>query len=110
MSGKKAIIKLLYVQINGESVGVLHRKSSGELEFKYTSDWMQKDEAGPISLSLPFSLSSHKGSVVSNYFENLLPANKNILERIQARFQARSTRCFDLLEHIGGIALVRCNC
>lgn len=100
MDRKKAI-KSLYVYINGESVGILHRQSTGELEFKYTTDWIQNSEAYPISLSLPLSVRSHKGSVVSNFFENLLPDNKNILERIQARFQAKSTRCFDLLEHIG---------
>jgi len=42
-----------------------------------------------------------RGTVVDNYFDNLLPDNPAIRRRIRERFGTRSTQAFDLLEAIG---------
>src|SRR5690606_1486786 len=57
----------------------------------------------PLSLSLPLlpSGESHRGEVVANYFENLLPDSSDIRTRIRDRFGLRSTETFELLQAIG---------
>jgi serine/threonine-protein kinase HipA len=50
---------------------------------------------------MPLSQRVFSGDVVENFFENLLPDSQPIRSRIQTRFSARSSRCFDLLWHVG---------
>ena len=45
--------------------------------------------------------SEHRGPVVDNYFDNLLPDNEAIRQRIRARYSTRSTEAFELLTAIG---------
>jgi len=42
-----------------------------------------------------------RGPLVDYFFDNLLPDNPDIRNRIRDRFQIQSTRAFDLLEEIG---------
>ena len=95
----------LYVFMNGRKVGRLTKTSSGMLQFSYFEEWLNWDLGRPLSLSLPLTQETYTGEVVENYFDNLLPDSQPIRNRIQARFAARSNRCFDLLWHWGGIAL-----
>lgn len=95
-------MKVLYVYMNGYEVGEYVQLQSGSQEFYYSESWLDKRElAVPLSLSLPLTEKKHSGARVYNYFENLLPENKKILERIQARLGAESDRPFDLLSYIG---------
>ena len=80
----------LYVYMNGMRVGTLIRESSGQLIFTYDQDWINWEDTRPISLSMPLTEIPYKGQVVDSYFENLLPDNDLIRERIQARFKAPS--------------------
>lgn len=101
MVGKK-LSQTLYVFMNGTRVGVLTRKVTGELQFQYDELWLQHPARRPISLSMsPLTEVPFTGEKVENFFDNLLPDNENIRRRIRARFQARSTQCFDLLSEIG---------
>lgn len=92
----------LYVYMNGVSVGTLVRESTGRLAFTYDLDWLNSKESRPISLSMPLTEIPYKGQVADYYFENLLPDSELIRDRIQARFNAPSKKCFDLLSFIGG--------
>ncbi len=92
----------LYVYMNGISVGTLVRESTGQLIFTYDHSWLNLKNNRPISLSMPLTEIPYKGHIVDCYFENLLPDNELIRERIQARFNAPSKKCFDLLSFIGG--------
>ncbi len=92
----------LFVYMNGYEVGEYIQHKSGMQEFIYSDSWLEhKDLAIPLSLSLPLTEKKHKGDNVYNYFANLLPDNKDIRERIQARFGAKTDRPFDLLSIIG---------
>jgi len=91
----------LYVFMNGRKVGRLTRTSSGRLQFSYCEEWLSWDLGRPLSLSLPLTQETYSGEVVENYFDNLLPDSQPIRNRIQAKFAARSNRCFDLLWHVG---------
>jgi len=95
-------IKMLYIYMNGERVGTLEYKSSSALFFSYHASWLQSELARPISLSMPLSEKIFSGDLVYNFFDNLLPDNLDIRNRIQARFGAKTNKCFDLLSYIGG--------
>ena len=99
--GRKSKQSKLFLYLNKQHVGVLQRISSGKLSLIYDQDWLESPEALPISLSLPLQEAPHEGERVDNFFDNLLPDNESIRNRIQRRFAAPSNSCFDLLTHIG---------
>ena len=93
----------LGVWMNGEYVGVWHTSRAGMSTFSYDPDWSRSPSARPLSLSLPMTAgdSAHRGDVVINYFENLLPDSVAIRKRLSERFRTGSTGAFDLLTAIG---------
>lgn len=91
----------LYVYMNGYEVGEYIQRRSGAQEFVYGDSWFQRSGAVPLSLSLPLTDKTHKGDIVYNYFDNLLPDSMDIRNRIQARFGAKTNQPFDLLSYIG---------
>jgi serine/threonine-protein kinase HipA len=95
-------IRRLGVWMNGERVGDWHLARGHGHEFVYAESWVGATNTRPISLSLPLRVSQEpyrKG--VQEFFDNLLPDNRQIRERIQRRFAARSSAAFDLLLEIG---------
>jgi len=91
----------LFVFMNGHDVGRYIQHRSGAQEFVYNNLWQNAEYAIPISLSMPLTETKHKGDVVYNFFDNLLPDNKEIRQRIQSRFGTKTDRAFDLLTSIG---------
>lgn len=91
----------LYAYMNGRKVGCLTRTAGGKLLFSYCEEWLGWELRRPLSLSMPLTQESYSGDLVENFFDNLLPDSQPIRNRIQARFAARSNRCFDLLWHVG---------
>jgi serine/threonine-protein kinase HipA len=97
--GRKKTGKVLNVFLNGASVGLLKKDSSGQISFKYGEEWIQEGFA--ISQSLPIQEQEYKGEIVSRYFDNLLPDNDEIKKLVAQKFGAESTRPFDILEVVG---------
>ncbi|WP_017222051.1 type II toxin-antitoxin system HipA family toxin [Moritella dasanensis] len=91
----------LNVAMNGYLVGVLAKTATGAHIFTYSSDWLSQTGARPISLSLPLRTAPYKGDAVFNFFDNLLPDNIQVRERVVARHGANSSQPFDLLAEIG---------
>mgnify|MGYP000397713511 FL=1 len=91
----------LNVSLNGIKVGVLSKDKNGGLHFSYTNEWMERSGARPISLSLPITKQDYSGDVVYNFFDNLLPDNPEIRNKVQARFDVETGHSFDLLAAIG---------
>jgi len=91
----------LDVYMNGYLVGIFSRKGSGAHVFQYASSWLQQAGNRPISLSLPLQLKPFEGDVVYNFFDNLLPDNMEIRNRILIRYKTETTQPFDLLNKIG---------
>lgn len=89
--------------MNGESVGLWSFTSHGTQEFSYDPSWNESPSARPISLSMPLRPASepYRGRSVEAFFDNLLPDNQRIRERLQRRFRAPSADAFDLLTEIG---------
>jgi HipA-like protein len=82
-------------------VGTWHAHR-GTHSFTYTPTWPASEKSRPLSLSLPLTRTLEiKGDVVANYFDNLLPDNDRIRERIGRRFKTKTLDAFALLEAIG---------
>lgn len=93
--------RTLGVWMNGLRVGSLTMSTAGALAFRYVTDWLETPGARPVSLSMPLQYQAHSGELAYNFFDNLLPDNKQIRDRIQARFKAPTSHPFDLLSAIG---------
>ena len=93
----------LNVWMNGQMVGQWSHTRSKTPVFQYDVDWMRAPAARSLSLSMPMTAGNgeHRGQVVENFFENLLPENVKIRQRIRRRFGTQSTRAFELLTAIG---------
>lgn len=50
---------------------------------------------------MPLQLQEYQGDCVYNFFDNLLPDNTEIRNRIVSRYNANSNQPFDLLAAIG---------
>lgn len=87
--------------LNNRLVGQLNREKSGAIFFQYDQSWLSWQHAMPISLSLPLSENRYKGAEVLAVFDNLLPDNDNIRERIAAKREASGTDAYSLLSKIG---------
>ncbi len=97
--GRKKLVQTLNVYLGPRKIGILTRNADGSILFKYDEEWITDGYA--ISLSLPLPDRVFTGERASFYFDNLLPDNKAILEAVARKFEAPSTRSFDLLSAIG---------
>ena len=91
----------LDVYMNGYKVGIFARDGTGSHQFHYVDEWLSQPGNRPISLSMPLRHQPYIGDEVYNFFDNLLPDNPEIRNRILARYHADSTQPFDLLAKVG---------
>lgn len=96
---RKSIVLSLWM--NGIAVGTWKVDSADRHHLIYDAGWLESNRGRPVSLSMPLRPAAYSGDVVRNFFENLLPDNRLIRERLQARFHARSTSAQDLLAEVG---------
>lgn len=93
----------LNVWMNGQLVGEWSNTRNRVSVFKYDSGWLRSRQSRPLSLSMPMTAGNgeHRGAVVENYFDNLLPDNEEIRKRLRTRYATKSTNAFELLTAIG---------
>jgi serine/threonine-protein kinase HipA len=94
-------IVTLTLLTNGRLVVYLRKSLGGAMSFQYTQEWLDDNDAQPVSLSLPLHSKIYEGDRVYNFFDNLLPDSEGIRARIQTRFQISTSQPFDLLRAIG---------
>lgn len=88
--------------MNGLLAGAWGVDSKGQHHFSYDEEWLQSEQGRPISLSMPLRPGArYSSAIVQHFFENLLPDNRLIRERIQARYNTATTSAQDLLAEIG---------
>lgn len=77
--------------------------SAGVPRLQYDPEWVASSVGRALSLSLPFVPGNHphRGDVVENYFDNLLPDSVEIRKRLQTKFGCRTPETFNLLTAIG---------
>lgn len=93
----------LRVWMNGMEVASWQEGARTGPRLTYLPAWLESEQPRPLSLSLPLlpAGESHRGPRVTDYFDNLLPDNNVIRNRIRDRFGTRSSGTFDLLQEIG---------
>ena len=91
----------LAVYMNGYRVGTFTKTTSGAHQFQYHESWLAQSGCRPISLSMPLRNQAYRGDEAYNFFDNLLPDNPEVRNRVVARYQAASTQPFDQLSCIG---------
>lgn len=90
------------VWMNGRHVGEWRQVRGGRDQFRYDPAWLAGPQTRALSLSLPITASATITSpAVRHYFDNLLPDDPRIRERLKIRFSTRSADTFDLLEALG---------
>lgn len=92
----------LIIWMNGLRVGTW-TQTRGVDTLHYDPAWVESTVGRALSLSLPFTPGNvaHRGEVVANFFDNLLPDSDSIRSRIRSKFATASTEAFDLLTAIG---------
>lgn len=91
----------LRVQLNNRPLGRLQKASSGAIDFQYDPEWLSRDRAIPISLSLPLREDAYRGAVVTAVFDNLLPDSDAIRRRVGEKVGAEGIDAYSLLTAIG---------
>lgn len=91
----------LNIYLNGLFLGILEYRAQKDLTFRYSDFWLNRSNNFPISRSLPLREQPYEGNKVYSYFDNLLPDNISIRQRIAARMKADSDHVFDLLTVVG---------
>src|SRR5687768_9064545 len=88
--------------MNGRHVGMWRQLRGDRDQLIYDREWLTDPQFRVISLSLPVTASREITSVeVRSYFDNLLPDDARIRERLRVRYRTKSAQTFDLLEAIG---------
>ncbi len=91
----------LDVFLNGRLVGRLTKDPGGAISFLYNETWLAWENAMPVSLSLPLREDRYAGGAVTAVFDNLLPDNEAIRNRLAARVRAEGSDAYSLLTAIG---------
>jgi len=90
----------LSVYAQNVPMGSLSKSASGALKFGYHSGWLERQDAYPMSLSLPLSEQTYREEVIA-VLDNLLPDLAEVRSTIATRVQARGTDPFSLLWEVG---------
>ena len=90
----------LEVLCEGARVGVLENARNG-LRFAYGEEWQRRDDATPLSVSMPLTAASHLPRVVEPFCWGLLPDNADVLARWGREFGVSVASPFGLLAALG---------
>ena len=90
---------VLNVFLNESQVGTLLQEN-GALSFKYAPEYLQNEEAYPLSQNLPLTDGIFHDPVVENFFSNLLP-DERIRTTVAMILRVSPENTFGLLKHIG---------
>ena len=73
----------LSVYLRETKVGVLHLDIQRRFVFQYNQNWLENDQAIPLSLQLPLQAEAFSDDRARPFFANLLPESE--LRRVIAR-------------------------
>lgn len=73
----------------------------GELRFAYSTEWRDRSDNHPLSLSMPLHRVVHERSVIEPWLRNLLPDGEEQVRRLAGQVGCRSSDTFHLIEAIG---------
>src|SRR4051812_6993896 len=91
----------LRVLLNNRLVGYLLKEPGGAIEFRYDPSWLRREQAFPVSLSMPLREDAYRGATVVAVFENLLPDSEGLRRRVAEKTGAVGSDAYSLLSQIG---------
>lgn len=91
----------LLVLLNSREIGRVVMNRRGRLSFAYDADWRGREDAVPLSISMPLALAEHGHEVIEAYMWGLLPDNAATLDRWASRFHVSARNPLALLTHVG---------
>ena len=94
-------MKRLIVYLNGEPVGIFSQDDSGLLGFRYGPEWLNRQDAAPLSRSLPLQSDPFQGKQARPFFAGILP-DEGPRQQIAAILGISERNDFALLERLGG--------
>lgn len=95
------MIQGLAVYLNNQHVGRLWLADKRRLVFQYKKDWLDRDDAIPLSISLPLQVELFDDEVARPFFANLLPEAEQ-RRLVALNLGVSEGNDFALLEEIGG--------
>lgn len=98
---RRPVHQPLRVFMNGQPVGFFLKEPGGAVAFGYEESWLARDNAIPVSLSLPLREDAFKGPAVAAFFENLLPDSEPLRRRVSEKVGADGIDAYSLLSRIG---------
>ncbi len=90
----------VWLEASDVPVGIVASDDHGAMAFAYRHDWLDNENAHPISLSLPLADEPFGDAVTRSFFDNLLQENDQ-LDRTLARYGLGRDNIVGILEHIG---------
>lgn len=93
----------LNVLLGDVKIGEVRRNVSrgGALTFVYEEGWVDREDAVPLSLSMPLVAREHGNNTIQAFLWGLLPDDMTTLKRWGETFQVSPRSAFALLEHVG---------
>jgi len=91
----------LIVLLGGQQVGVVRKDARSRLSFIYDDRWRERQDAYPLSVSMPLAAQEHGHRAIEAFIWGLLPDNEKVLERWAQRFQVSARNAFALVSHVG---------
>jgi serine/threonine-protein kinase HipA len=82
-------------------MGRFVRDARGHVTFTYTNAWRERDDAFPLSLSMPLTQREHGHTKTDPFLWGLLPDNEAILSRWGRRFHVSARNSFGLVAAVG---------
>ena len=91
----------LDVFLDGEPVGTMRQTSAGSVTFRYDDGYRGRNDATPLSLSMPLTAPEHRNRVSRAFLAGLLPDSPGRLGELARQHRVSAANPFALLTHIG---------
>jgi serine/threonine-protein kinase HipA len=92
---------VLVILADGRVMGKIRRSRAGRLTLVYDESWRSRNDAYPLSLSMPLVIAEHEHARIEPWLWGLLPDNEMILNRWGQRFHVSPRNVFALLGAVG---------
>lgn len=92
---------ILSVYYHGDTIGSLNITKGRRYIFSYAEEWLQREDAIPISISLPLRPGEFDEETSMSFFGNLLPES-TIRDKLAKHYGLSEKDSYGLLEVIGG--------
>lgn len=97
------MITELAILVEGVIMGRVYEQTDrgGTLSFQYDSDWLELEDAFPLSVSMPLTEAPYRQRFIKTFLWNLLPENPAVLEAWEKKYHVSRNNPFGLLKHVG---------